>query len=234
MNRTDRLYAIVEELRRAGSTGRSSGWLAKRFEVSSRTIKRDIAALEQANVPIWAAEGRGGGYRLLQNATLPPLTFTTGEAAAIGVALAAEPNLPFRPDGRSALSKVLGAMTEPERAAASRIARRIWMRMPSSAGRPRTAATLDEALRRGVVVNIDYQDAKHRATRGRAVEPLAFARTGGYWYLLAWCRGAKGGRWFRLDRVVRAKLTRELFAERDLLDVFGPPPPDAQPIALEP
>ncbi len=232
MNRTDRLYAIVEQLRRAGATGRSSRWLAKHFEVSSRTIKRDIVALEQVNVPLWADEGRNGGYRLLQHATLPPLTFTTAEAAAIGVALAAEPNLPFGSDGRSALAKILGAMADTQRAAASELASRIWMRMPTSTARRPTARTLDEALRQRVVVNIDYHDAQGRGTRSRAVEPLAFARTEGHWYLLAWCRRSEAGRWFRLDRVIRARITRQPVDERSLDDVFGAPPSDAQPIGL--
>jgi len=51
MNRTDRLYAIVEELRTAGPGGRTAAWLARRFEVSTRTVKRDLSSLQQAGVP---------------------------------------------------------------------------------------------------------------------------------------------------------------------------------------
>jgi predicted DNA-binding transcriptional regulator YafY len=233
MNRTDRLYAIVEELRAAGPQGRSSSWLAERFEVSSRTIKRDVSALEAAGVPIWAAEGRAGGYRLLRHATLPPLTFTEGEATAIAVALAAEPDLPFGPDGRSALTKVLGAMQPDQRRSAAQLAGRIWMRVPSTTARSAAARILDEALRSQVVLHIAYRDGEGRLTRRRPVEPLAFARTGGNWYLLGWCRRRRGGRWFRLDRIVAARLTRERFAPRDLVDVFGPAPADAQPVTID-
>ena len=111
MNRTERLYAIVEELRRAGPVGRTSTWLAQRFEVSTRTIKRDMAALLEAGTPLEADEGRGGGYRLAKHGALPPLAFTSGEAAAVVVAIAAEPGLPFLLEARSALARVLGAMT---------------------------------------------------------------------------------------------------------------------------
>jgi len=57
MNRTDRLYAIAEELRSAGRGGCTGERLAARFEVSGRTIKRDIDALLQAGAPIWAQSG---------------------------------------------------------------------------------------------------------------------------------------------------------------------------------
>ncbi|OWY61312.1 transcriptional regulator, partial [cyanobacterium TDX16] len=86
MNRTDRMFAIVEELRSGPPSGRTAAWLAERFEVSARTIKRDVSALQQADVPIWATPGRGGGYALDPAATLPPLTFTPGEAAAMATA----------------------------------------------------------------------------------------------------------------------------------------------------
>ena len=60
MNRLDRLYAVVEELRAVGPSGRSARRLAERFEVSVRTIERDILALQEAGVPIAANPGRGG------------------------------------------------------------------------------------------------------------------------------------------------------------------------------
>lgn len=233
MNRTERLYAIVEELRGAGAQGRSSSWLAGRFEVSVRTIKRDMAALAGSGVPLYAEEGRGGGYRLLGQATLPPLTYTAGEATAIAVALAAEPHLPFGPDGRTALAKILGAMTPQQRTAAAAVANRIWMRLPAAAGRPAASRVLDEALRSGMVANIDYRDARGTLTRRRPVEPLAFARTGGHWYLLAWCRRRRAPRWFRLDRIMAARITRQPVGRHDLAALFGPPPADARPVDLE-
>jgi predicted DNA-binding transcriptional regulator YafY len=264
VNRTDRLYAIVEELRAAGPEGRTAQWLADRFEVSSRTIKRDVSALQQGGVPVWATAGPGGGYAIDAEAVLPPLTFTAGEATAIAVALAAQPGLPFGLDGRSALTKLIGAMPESGRRAAADLAERVWVRVPGgddtagaddgddtaggddggdgdggdgaarhrtppapAARRPAVARTLDEAVRRRVVVVIDYTDARGRSTSKRPVEPLAFAQSHGQWYLMAWCRRRRGGRSFRLDRIVGAWPTAERFAERDLADVFDEIPDDA-------
>nr|WP_280496803.1 HTH domain-containing protein [Nocardia asiatica] len=64
MNRTDRLYAIVEELRAISPRLRSARELAERYEVSVRTIERDICALQQAGIPIYADAGRRGGCAL--------------------------------------------------------------------------------------------------------------------------------------------------------------------------
>ncbi|HEX8803486.1 MAG TPA: WYL domain-containing protein [Acidimicrobiales bacterium] len=234
MNRTDRLYAIVEELRAAGDAGRTAAWLAERFEVSTRTIKRDVTALQQAGVPVWASPGPGGGYVVDGGGTLPPLTFTAGEATAVAIALAAQPGLPFGPDGRSALTKLLGAMSPDGRRAAEDLAGHVWTRpRPGpTAERSPVARVLDEAVRERVVVVIDYVDARGRATSRRPVEPLAFAQNEGRWYLLAWCRRRRDGRWFRLDRIVDAWATAEPFAERDLAEVFGEIPPDAATVRL--
>ncbi len=233
MNRTDRLYAIAEELRRSGRPGRTAEWLAQRMEVSSRTIKRDIAALQAAGTPIDGQDGRGGGYRIALE-TLPPVTFTSAEVAAIAVALGADPQLPFAADGRTALLKLLRTMSEAERQEIAAVTHRVWVRQPSSHVRGTSKScvrTIDEAIRRGVAVTIDYEDRRGAATQTRRIDPLVVARTGGHWYVLAWCHLRTGGRWFRFDRLRRATLTKTPVTRRELTEVFGKPPADAQPIA---
>jgi predicted DNA-binding transcriptional regulator YafY len=230
VNRTERLYAIAEELRAAGPAGRTGTWLAQRLEVSTRTIKRDITALLQAGLPLWAQAGPGGGY-VLDAATLPPLNITGAEAAAIAVALAALPALPFAVDGRSALSKVLAAMPAAERERAEAIAGRLWLRAPEQTPRPAVARVLDEAVRRGQVVVLQYTGGAGDVTE-RAVEPVALAATDGHWYLLAWCRLRRGPRWFRTDRITSAHLSAERAPEHDAATLFGTPPDDARPVTL--
>lgn len=233
MNRTDRLYAIVEELRANGHRGRTAEWLARRFEVSSRTIKRDIAALEAAGTPVVGQDGRGGGYQLYAE-VLQPVTLTSAEAGALAIALGADPDLPFAPDGRTALTKLLRTMSPAQRAEVARIAERVWVQSSSFGWRGTTsscARTIDEAVRRGVAVTIDYEDGVGRLTHRRRIDPLVIARTGGRWYVLAWCNTRRAGRWFRFERIKRATLTRTPVQPRDLIEVFGEPPADAQPIA---
>lgn len=230
MNRTERLYAIVGELRRAGERGRSSSWLAQRFEVSTRTIKRDISALCEAGVPIWAAEGRAGGYGLARVETLAPIAFTEAEASAIALALATSERLPFAADGRAALTKLLDHMPEATRQAARALAGRLWLR-GEEVTRPPALREIEEALRQQVAVTIDFTDLKGQSTT-RTIEPMALACSQRQWSVLAWCRLRDAGRWFAVARITRATLTREALPARDLAETFGTPPDDARPLAL--
>ncbi|MFJ1512001.1 helix-turn-helix transcriptional regulator [Cellulosimicrobium funkei] len=129
MNRTERLYALAEELRRAGRTGTTGPRLAAALEVSERTIKRDVAALQQAGLTIWAQAGPGGGYVLDPSASLPPVNFTPGQAVAVAVALATlPPGSPFAVDALAARGKVWDALGAGDRARAEALAARVWVR----------------------------------------------------------------------------------------------------------
>lgn len=229
VNRTDRLYAIAEELRAAGERGRTGQWLASRFEVSPRTIKRDVSALQQAGVPIWAQAGPGGGYVLDGRATLPPVNFTAAEAVALAVAVAAGRELPFAADGRAALAKVLAAMPPAARANTDALADRLWTRGHGQLARPAVARPLEEALRRQVVVSLEYRGRSGEHTV-RDVEPVALANTGGYWYLVGYCRLRRGPRWFRTDRIIAARPTSERAPDHDPATFAGDPPEDAGPV----
>ncbi|OLT54579.1 YafY family protein [Cellulosimicrobium sp. CUA-896] len=131
MNRTERLYAIAEQLRRAGRTGTTGRRLATALEVSERTIKRDVSALQQAGLTIWAQAGPGGGYVLDPSATLPPVNFTPGQAVAVAVALATlPPGSPFAVDALAARGKVWDALATGDRDRAEALAARVWVRQP--------------------------------------------------------------------------------------------------------
>jgi predicted DNA-binding transcriptional regulator YafY len=71
MNRTDRLTGIILALRGGRQT---AAQLATRFEVSRRTILRDVAALGEIGVPVVGSSGAGGGFELADGYWLPPLT----------------------------------------------------------------------------------------------------------------------------------------------------------------
>jgi predicted DNA-binding transcriptional regulator YafY len=125
MNRTDRLYALVEELRAVAPQPRSARQLAGRYEVSTRTIERDILALQESGVPVYAETGRRGGYAIDKALTLPPLNFTAAEMVAIAVSLAQAENTPFAAATRSALRKVLATASAAQTAEARQLMDRV-------------------------------------------------------------------------------------------------------------
>lgn len=206
MNRTDRLYALVEELRAVSPRPRSARRLAERFEVSVRTIERDIAALQDAGVPIWAESGRTGGYVVDASATLGPAGFTLDEALAVLIGLGTLRNSPFRHAARTASQKVLAVMPGENAARATSLASRIhFLESEDSVPVPTAFAA---ALRADRVVRLHYQDS-NGVESVRDVEPLGSIGKEGQWYLIAWCRLRDGVRAFRGDRMRGVEVTDE-------------------------
>ncbi|WP_194817225.1 YafY family protein [Nocardia sp. XZ_19_385] len=207
MNRTDRLYAIVEELRAISPRLRTARQLAERHGVSPRTIERDIAALQQAGIPVYADVGRRGGYALEKSMSLPPLNFTAAETVALALALARNRGGPFDHAGRSALGKVLAAMPERNAAAARDLAARVRLVDPPGAPAvPEIPPVIGHAIERRLVLRIGYLD-QHGQASERTVEPVELLNGTHGWYLIAWCRLRDGFRVFRLDRMRTLTLT---------------------------
>lgn len=214
MNRTDRLYAIVEELRAVAPRLRTARELAQHYEVSVRTIERDIGALQQAGVPIYADVGRRGGYALEKSMSLPPLNFTAAETVALAVALERSKNTPFAVAGRSAMRKILAAMPERNATAAHELAARVrLLDSPNSPPLHQIPPIIEQAIQARRVLDISYLDRLGVSTQ-RHVEPVALLDGAHGWYLVAWCRLRDQARCFRLDRIVAATLTDEPMAER--------------------
>ena len=192
---------------------RSARWLAEKFGVSARTIERDLSALQQSGVPIWAEPGRSGGYCLDPAHTLAPLGFTVDEALAITIALGMLATSPFGDAALSALRKVGAVMDDRSHEETADLARRIHL-----LDEDRTATVPDEfakALRSGMVLRIAYVDQNTIPTT-RDVEPMGYIGKGRDWYLIAWCRLRDGLRAFRGDRITTAEPTGEKAPQRPL------------------
>jgi predicted DNA-binding transcriptional regulator YafY len=215
VNRTERLYALVEELRSRAPRLTRAVELARRFEVTTRTIERDLLALQEAGVPIWTRPGPGGGYGILADATLPPLNFTAAEAAAIATALSAARAMPFAEAGRSALQKLAAAMGAAPRDQAARLVRQIRVAPGANDFTSPFTNLVQRALSDGVAIELTYRDAHGWESR-RVIEPGGIFGTRHGWYLAAWCRVRQGPRAFRLDRISAARLTAEPVTPRSL------------------
>ncbi len=204
MNRIERLYALVEELRAAGARGRTARQLAGRFEMSVRTIERDLTALGEAGVPLATKQGRAGGYALDRSMSLPPLNFTPREAAAVAVALSRSEHVLFRKDARSALQKIVSAMPERSLAEARSTAEKVRLLVrPVPDLDAEIAETIWRALRDNDVLRIRYTDVGGVETE-REVEPEHVVVGPNGSYLTAWCYLRQDDRVFRMDRITSA------------------------------
>ena len=157
---------------------------------------------------------------------LRPVALTPEEAAAVAVALAAQPDGSFSADGRAALEKVL-AVLEPDPGRRSQLlATSLWVSAEAA-----RSAEAREVVQRAVaerrVLLLRYRDAQGRISR-RAVEPQLLASGSDQAFLLAWCRERQAPRWFRLDRIEAAEATSDPAPKRDPR-LFGAPAAGAHP-----
>lgn len=165
--RADRLIAILLLLQHRQQVTASE--VALELEVSERTARRDLEALSNAGVPVYAVPGRGGGWRLLGGARTDLSGLTASEARALF--LVAGPASTATPSVKAALRKLLRALPAPFReqaeAAASSVVvdPRHWGSNLPEPRPPRFLDELHDAVIRGVQVRLDYVDRWGRRDR---------------------------------------------------------------------
>jgi len=221
MNRLERLFAISEYIRGSGSQPISASRLAERFEVSRRTIERDLASLREAGAPLVGEPGRNGGVVALDTSAGAMVSLTTSQVTALLTAVAvAGPDMPYSLDAATAAETLTEGLAANTRTHVEDLRSRIRTEQRLREVNPRTRRTLEEAVRRGVIVNIVYLDAESRRTE-RAVEAVGFYLGADGWFLNGWCELRGAGRIFRLDRIQSARLTRRPNNERNVDEVLG-------------
>lgn len=214
-------------LRRNGSRGCSADRLAKEFGVSVRTVKRDLAALENSGAPVWSRPGPGGGYGLAIGASFPPVSLSPAQAVALMAAVSAAPDAPYADLAAAGVQKILDVLDPRTRARAAELAGRVWVNAAPPSSRTIRSA-LEAAMVEQRVVRIRYT-TPDGATTTRDVEPVLFASTNGTWYLVGWCRLRTAMRWFTVSRIERASVTTTPCTGHTIEEV-GEPPANARPV----
>jgi predicted DNA-binding transcriptional regulator YafY len=209
MNRTDRLVAILLEMQARGELRAED--LAGHFEVSVRTIYRDLEALSEGGVPLIATPGKG--YRLMEGYFLPPLTFTGTEAAllVLGVEFVrGRVDAELRRAADDALAKLTGVLPSERRAAVERWQREMLFPR-SDAGDEARLAQLRAAIQERRLLRLNYHAYRRAGAEWRDVEPTSLVYFGQTWHLAGYCRLRQAPRLFRLERIDRLELLGERF-----------------------
>ncbi len=218
VNRIDRLFAITLLLQsRRVVTGAE---IAAHFEVSLRTVYRDLGALSEAGIPVVAEAGVG--YSLPRGYFLPPVAFTREEAQALALGAVLLAKFGGRGSGEAAegaLLKIRSILSADGREGIARLSRSATV-FGAGAAVPGTQhlVACARAVSEQRVMRIDYVTAQSARSQ-REVEPLGVVLFDFYWYMVAWCRLRKAMRSFRLDRVQALELLPERVPLRPHFDL---------------
>ncbi|MFC7550040.1 helix-turn-helix transcriptional regulator [Plantactinospora sp. GCM10030261] len=236
---TRRMLALLAVLQ----SGRSfpGDELARRLDVSPRTLRRDVERLRSYGYPVTTQPGPGGYYRLSAGSRLPPLLLDDDEAVAtlVGLAALAATTAPDGPAGldiaaRTAYDKI-DQLLPPALRPKVRALRGTLEAAPQvgAPAEPRVLTELATASQRHEIVTFDYRTVRG-VTGRREVEPYRQVLRRLRWYLFGWDRDRADWRVFRTDRVVDLRRTGRFFAPRPLptdsaqaylRDVMGAPDP---------
>lgn len=215
MNRIDRLTGIILLLQSHRVI--TAEQIAAHYEISVRTVYRDVAALGEAGVPIIAEAGMG--YSLMRGYHMPPVMFTEDEAAALfmsGEIAEQIADESLRDSLRAALLKVRSVLPADRRDYLDRLSERtkVWLKRPSQQEDEechQALMRLQEAVVRRRCTALRYDAGNRGEITTRMVEPLGVVFYARQWHLIAWCRMRKAMRDFRLDRLVDWEVTDDSF-----------------------
>ncbi len=218
MNRVDRLLALILFLQSRRVV--TADDLARHFELSVRTIYRDLAALAEVGVPVVAEAGVG--YTLLKGYHLPPVNLTAAEANALvtgGMLVGhfADPSLKAQMD--SALAKVRAVLPRDDQDRVVRLERGMTTTAQVECPAQADLCGLQQALAERRVLRFRYQGAGKMEFIERTVEPLGLIRYLERWHLIAWCRDRRDCRDFRTDRMSQVTTLRETFEPHEEFSV---------------
>lgn len=210
VKRLTRITAILTQLQTKRIV--TAPELARKFEVSTRTIYRDIKTLEQAGVPVLMEEGKG--YTLMEGFRIPPVMFTETEANALitaGELVKNNGDRSFIKAYNDAVEKIRAVLRHPAKDKANLLSERIFFRRYATQQESGDhLSTLQLALTNYQLVRIDYT-SEHQQESLRDIEPFALYHTREHWILVAFCRLRKEYRAFRLDRIRRLTPLAEQF-----------------------
>ncbi len=225
MNRIDRLSAILIQLQSKKVVRAVE--IAERFEISLRTVYRDIRALEEAGVPIGAEAGVG--YFLMEGYNLPPVKFSKEEAGAILMASKLAEKLTDKSIEQNlsdALLKIRAALKVEEKDYLESIENNIEVlhlheQMPNSKFPDHFLSDIQAALAHRNVINFDYYSSYNDSFTNRDVEPLSLCYYSRHWHLIGYCRLRNDLRDFRSDRIMKLRTTDITFDAGKHADYHG-------------
>lgn len=211
----DRLVSIIMVLIDKERIGAQE--LADMFEVSPRTVYRDIDTINMAGIPIRSIPGVGGGFEIMQKYKIDKNVFSADDLSAILMGLSSLSDMIRGNELINALAKVKSFIPTDKANAIELKANQIYIDLSSWIGNQNTQSYLDiikTALQNCRLVSFEYI-AHHGKKTVRTVEPYQLVLKSGHWYFQGYCLIRNDFRLFRLSRILNLQIKQEIFTPRD-------------------
>lgn len=213
--KVDRLVSIIMILLDKKRIGAQE--LADIFEVSPRTIYRDIDAINMAGIPVRGASGVGGGFEIMQEYKVDKKVFSADDLSALLMGLSSLSGMIRGDELVHALAKVKSFIPADRAKEIELKVNQICIDLSPWMGNRNIQPyleTIKSALQENKLLSFEYI-AHHGNKTARTAEPYQLVLKGNHWYLQGYCRVRSDFRLFRLSRMSNLQMKEEIFAPRD-------------------
>ncbi len=211
----DRLVSIIMILLDKKRIGAQE--LADQFEVSPRTIYRDMDAINMAGIPVRAISGVGGGFEIMQEFKIDKKVFSTADLSALLMGLSSLSTMVRGDELVHALAKVKSFIPADSAKEIELKVNQIWIDVSPWMGNSNIQPyleTIQTALQENKLLTFEYI-AHHGNKTKRIVEPYQLVLKSSHWYLHGYCRKRNDFRLFRVSRMSNLQRQDETFITRD-------------------
>lgn len=218
MNRVDRLFGIVTLLQSRKYV--SAEHISEKFEISVRTVYRDIKAIGEAGIPVSFEPNRG--YFIVPGYFTPPVSFTLDEANALLLSQSLVGGFGDRSvqnNFNSALTKIKAVLKQVDKEKIDLLDQSIKLQLPQRLNNEFDyLAEIQQAITEQKQVQITYCSLKEELLE-RIVEPIGLVFYAFSWHLIGYCQLRKDYRDFKIDRIQKLRKTSNPFAVEKHLSI---------------
>jgi predicted DNA-binding transcriptional regulator YafY len=194
--------------------------IADKFQISVRTVYRDIRALTEQGIPVSFEPAKG--YFVVQGYFLPPVAFNSDEANALLLmesVVHAFTDKSIQTHYSNALNKVKAVLRNSQKEKLEQLTQNIQMQLPSCVKNDYEYLSLiQQTISAKTILEFDYKNNKEEVSRRKA-EPIGLIFYAMSWHLIAWCHLRKDYRDFRVSRILKINNTDLPFQNTNHIEV---------------
>ncbi len=222
IHKIDRLAGIVFVIAQKGKV--QAKYLADLFEVSERTIYRDIQALHELKIPLISETGGDGGYSIIENYFLKPIILTQEESQAIYLGcnfIKDQKGFPLSKSAERAIQKFNAVISKDNLESASKILDKIFYKMNNIYGQTyiRMMNKIKQAIEKEKIVNISYHSVSGNKITKREVQINNLTYQNNSWYVEGYCYLRKANRQFKVNRIKEINITQKGFIKHHIYEL---------------